>query len=698
MRHQQSQAVGPEPQDFFLEIGTEELPAGDLTSALEQLTERVPALLADLRLTHGSVTVQGTPRRLAVWVRQLAGSQPDRESLVKGPPAARAYDAMGQLTPAAQGFARSKGIDPAQLQVAEIDGGSYVVAKVFEAGRSTPAVLAEALPGLIAGIRFDKAMRWNSSGVAFSRPIRWLTALFGKNMVPFTYAGLTAGRDTRGLRFHTPETFAVTDLEDYFKFLGSQGIILDSAKRSAVIAEQVRRLISESGGDPQQLDTSLLEEVTNLVEAPTALRGSFAAEHLKLPAEVLVSVMQKYQRYFPVYKADGTLLPYFIVVRNGDRQDLDVVADGNEQVVRARFADAAFFIREDIKSRLEDFLPRLGTLTFQVKLGSMLDKTHRIEALVEQLIPMVRLDAADIATVRRAATLCKADLVTQMVIEMTSLQGSVGRYYARHSGESEAVANAIFEAYLPRAAGDQSPASPAGLLVGMADRLDTLAGLFAAGLAPTGTKDPFAQRRAAQGLVQNLITWELSFDLRAGLKAAAEGLPIPASAESQAACLEFISGRLSNLLLEQGNRYDVVAAVLAEQGANPALAARAVKQLTKWVNHPEWDTILPAYARCVRITRDQKQEYAIDPKSFVDEAEKKLLQAILMAESERRNPASVDEFFGTFTPMIPVINHFFEAVLVMAEEPAVRANRLGLLQRIARLASGTADLSKLEGF
>ncbi|HWR65621.1 MAG TPA: glycine--tRNA ligase subunit beta, partial [Bellilinea sp.] len=688
--------VGPEPQDFFLEIGTEELPAGDLSSALEQLTERVPALLADLRLTHGSVTVQGTPRRLVMWVRQLASSQPDRESLVKGPPAARAYDAMGQLTPAAQGFARSKGIDPAQLQTAEVDGGSYVVAKVFESGRSAPAVLTEALPALIASIRFDKAMRWNASGVAFSRPIRWLTALFGKDVVPFSYAGLTAGRETRGLRFQTPETFAITSLGDYFKFLESQGILLDSEKRSAMIAEQVRGLISESGGDPQQVDASLLEEVTNLVEAPTALRGSFAAEHLQLPAEVLVSVMQKYQRYFPVYKADGGLLPYFIVVRNGDGQNLDVVADGNEQVVRARFVDAAFFIREDIKSKLEDFLPRLGTLTFQVKLGSMLDKTRRIEKLVEQLIPMVRLDAADIATVRRAATLCKADLVTQMVIEMTALQGSMGRYYARHSGESEAVANAIFEAYLPRTAGDKLPATPAGLLVGMADRLDTLAGLFAAGLAPTGTKDPFAQRRAALGLVQNLITWELNFDLEAGLQAAAQGLPIPASPESLVACLEFISGRLSNLLLEQGYRYDVVAAVLAEQGANPALAARAVKQLAQWVERSEWDTILPAYARCVRITRDQKQEYTIEPQTMVDEAEKKLLQAVLMAEAERRNPASVDELLGIFTPMIPVINHFFEVVLVMAEEPVVRANRLGLLQRVARLANGTADLSKLE--
>ena len=691
-------AIRSEPQDFLLEIGTEELPAGDLTSALEQLKDRVPALLAELRLEHSEIQVLGTPRRLVVWVKALAGSQPDRESLVKGPPASRAFDALGVPTKAAEGFARSRGIDPADLQVAEVDGGSYVVAQVFEAGRSAPAVLVDALPGLIASLRFDKTMRWNSSGVAFSRPIRWLMALFGGAVVPFTYAGLTADRVTRGLRFRSPEIFTASSLAEYFEFLKLQGILLDPVERSASIAGQTRRLIEESGGDPQQLDPGLLEEVTNLVEAPTALRGSFAIEHLKLPAEVLVSVMQKYQRYFPVYKTDGSLLPFFIVVRNGDAQDLEVVADGNEQVVRARFADAAFFIREDVKSKLEDFLPRLGTLTFQVKLGSMLDKTHRIEKLVEKLIPMVRLDTEDIATVRRAATLSKADLVTQMVIEMTALQGNMGRYYARQSGETQAVADAIFETYLPRTAGDQAPASPAGLLVGMADRLDTLVGLFAAGLAPTGTKDPFAQRRAAVGLVQNLITWELSFSLKAGLQAAAEELPIPASPESQVACLDFIIGRLQNLLLEQGYRHDVVEAVLAEQGANPALAARAVKQLAVWVNHPEWNSILPAYARCVRITRDQAQNFDIDPQTFVDEAEKKLLQAVLMAESDRRNLTSVDYFFEVFIPVIPVINHFFEAVLVMADDPIVRENRLGLLQRVARLAVGTADFSKLDGF
>lgn len=691
-------SAGPEPRDFLLEIGTEELPAGDLTSALEQLKERTPALLDELHLAHGAVEVLGTPRRLVVSVKQLVASQPDRESLVKGPPASRAFDALGAPTKAAEGFARSRGIDPADLQVAEVDGGSYVVARVFEAGRQAPAVLAEALPGLIAGIRFDKTMRWNSSGVAFSRPIRWLMALFGSEVVPFAYAGLTAGNFTRGLRFHSPDAFKVDSQTDYFKFLQSQGIQLNPGERSASIVEQTRRLIGECGGDPQRLDAGLLTEVTNLVEAPTALRGSFAAEHLKLPAEVLVSVMQKYQRYFPVYKADGSLLPYFIVVRNGDTQDLDVVADGNEQVVRARFADAAFFIREDVKSKLEDFLPRLGTLMFQVKLGSMLDKTHRIEKLVERLIPMVKLDAADLATVRRAATLLKADLVTQMVIEMTALQGVMGRYYARQSGEPQAVADAIFEAYLPRSAGDQAPGSPAGLLVGMADRLDTLAGLFAAGLAPTGTKDPFAQRRAALGLVQNLITWELNFDLKAGLQAAAEGLPISASPESQAACLDFIIGRLQNLLLEQGYRHDVVAAVLAEQGANPALAVRGVKQLSEWVNHRDWNAILPAYARCVRITRDQKQVFEINPQAFVDDAEKKLLQAVLMAETDRRELTSVDNFFAVFIPVIPVINHFFEAVLVMADDPIIRGNRLGLLQRVARLAAGITDFSKLEGF
>ncbi len=683
---------------FLFEIGSEELPAGDLQDALQQLEQRVPQLLADLRLTCGSLKVLGTPRRLTVIVENLAARQADRETLVKGPPAQRAFDENGNPTPAAVGFARSRGLEVSQLQVAEIDGGQYAVARVFEAGKPAVEVLASALPQLIDSLTFTKSMRWNQSGVSFSRPIRWLLALFEGQVIPFQYAGLHSSNRTRGLRFRQPESTEIKSVADYLEFLASQGILLDPAERRASIRRQTEQLITECGGDPAHLDETLLDEVTGLVEAPTAMRGSFDEAHLRLPAEVLISVMKKYQRYFPVYKHDGSLLPYFIVIRNGDDRFKDVVVDGNEQVIRARFADAAFFIHEDLKQPLEAFLPRLNTLTFQVKLGSMLDKTHRIERLVEKLISTVKLDEEQAGAARRAAHLCKADLVTNMVIEMTSLQGLMGRYYALHSGESPAVAQAIFESYLPRYAGDDYPQSAAGLLVGMADRLDTLAGLFAAGLAPSGTKDPFAQRRAALGLVQNLIQWNLDFDLQAGLQAAAEGLPIPASAESLQTCLDFIIGRLQSYLLEEGYRYDVVAAVLAEQGSNPAAAFRAVQQLQQWVQREDWNQILPAYARCVRITRDQKETFAIEPDRMVEDAEKALLSALLQAETTPRRRGSVEDFFAVFLPMIPVINRFFDEVLVMSEDAVQRANRLGMLQRIAGLARGVADFSRLEGF
>ena len=684
--------------DLLFEIGTEELPAADLESALVQLRQAAPSLLADERLQHGEIIIQGTPRRLVILIKNLAVRQPDRENLIKGPPASRAFDALGQPTQAAVGFARSRGLEARDLQVAEIDGGSYAVARVFEKGQETITLLGKILPTLVQRLSFTRSMRWNASGVAFSRPIRWLLALFADQVVPFEYAGLVSGCTTRGLRFLEPDTCRVESIASYHEYLRSQNIILDPQARRANILEQVRSLINEVGGDPDKVDPALLEEVTGLVEAPAALRGSFDPQHLRLPADVLISVMQKYQRYFPIYNRDGALLPYFIAVRNGDHQYLDVVTDGNEQVIRARFADAAFFINEDLKHKLEEYLPRLGTLTFQAKLGTMLDKTRRIEALVQKLIPLVGLSSEDAAYACRAAHLCKADLVTKMVTEMTALQGIIGQHYALHSGEPEAVARAIFEAYLPRFAGDRMPESPVGLVVGIADRLDSLAGLFAAGLAPTSAKDPFAQRRAALGLIQNLIKWNLDFDLKHALDLAAEGLPLPAGQENLAACLEFISGRLQGYLTEQGFRYDVVAAVLAEQAANPARAHRAVEQLNSWVAHPEWNAILPAYARCVRITRDQQEKFSIDPSAFEEPAEKALLSALLQAENEIRAPGSVDDFFKAFLPMIPVINQFFDQVLVMDERQGIRANRLGLLQRIAALAQGVADYSKLEGF
>jgi glycyl-tRNA synthetase len=677
------------PSSFLLEIGVEELPASDLDSALEQLRSSLPALLDGLRLDHGAVTVSGTPRRLAVRVESLAPQQPDREELVKGPPAERAFGPDGAPTPAAIGFARGKGVDVKALEVRELDGGRYVCAVVKETGRPTAEVLTEALPGLLAGIRFDKSMRWNESNITFSRPLRWLVALLGQAVVPFEYAGLRSGRVSRGLRPNNSPEIEIPSAEQYAALMKKNGIVLEVKERQALIEAGVEKLAVSVRGQAI-LPPELLAEVANLVEKPMPILGSFEEDFLALPRDVLISVMRKHQRYFPIQK-DGKLLPYFVIVRNGDEQGLELVREGNEHVVRARFTDADFFVREDRKHKLEDFRPRLGTLVFQKKLGSMLDKNERIEKLAGELVPMLGLEADEAVFARRAAHLLKADLVSKMVIEMTSLQGSMGREYARRDGENEAVAEAIGEQYLP------VPQTRPGLLVALSDRLDSLTGLFAAGMAPSGTKDPFGLRRAAIGTVQPLIEHDLNFDLRRALALSAKLQPIEVGAEIQAQVLDFIAGRLG-VVLKESYRYDLVEAILAVQSWNPAGAARAVRQLAAWVQRKDWDKILPAYARCVRITRDQKEKYIVETKAFVEAAEKKLFAALQAAEKRTRAAGSVDDFLNAFVPMIPAVDTFFEQVLVMAEEQEVRQNRLGLLQRIAALAEGVADLSQLEGF
>ncbi len=686
-----------EPADFLLEIGCEELPVADLTSAMAQLQEKVPLWLESLHLSHGDIHVYGTPRRLVVFVSNLSSRQPDLEVVAKGPPAARAFNPDGSPTPAAIGFARSKGLNVSELTVQEIDGGQYVTVIIHEKGKSTAFVLSECLADWVAAIKFDKTMRWNSSGVAFARPLRWLLALYGNQDIPFRYAHLASKPMTRGLRTSMPETCPVTNPQAYFEFLHSQGILLDPVIRREVIATQVKQLMLDKGADPV-LDKDILNEVTMLVEIPTALLGTFDPQSLRLPKEVLVSVMKKHQRYFPLQDSDGKLLPYFIAVRNGNDENLDVVADGNAQVIRARFADAAFFIQEDLKTPLPDLLPRLNTLAFQHKLGSMLAKTERIEKLTAAISPLVGLSETETQTALQAAHLCKADLVSHMVVEMTSLQGIMGKYYAQNADLPEAVTDAIFEHYLPRFAGDKQPASKAALAVGLADRLDSLAGLFAVGLAPSGTKDPFALRRSALGLIQNCISWNLDFDVNSAIKQAAQNLPVAADERVINDCVEFITGRMRSLFIEQGSRYDVVDAVLAAQQNSPSAAARAITALESRVSKPEWISILQAYSRCVRITRDQKETFALMPEAFKDPSEKSLYQAILQAEVRLANAGSVETFFEVFEPLIPTINTFFDTVLVMSDVPEERANRLGLLQRISNLSNGVADFSRLEGF
>ena len=570
-----------------------------------------------------------------------------------------------------------------------MDGGEYVVAVVSERGKSSFDVLADLLPKLVAGLKFEKTMRWRAGDpTAFSRPVRWVVALLGDTVVPFAYGGLRSGRESRGLRPLGSKPIALASADAYLAAMASARIEVDPEKRRGAILRQARKLAKEAGGVIADLD--VLDEVVNLVERPTALLGSFAQESLVLPREALIAVMKKHQRYFPVQTKDGQLLPHFIAVRNGDTRHLDLVRDGNEQVIRARFADAAFFLREDSKLKLEDFLPRLSKLTFQAKLGSMLDKAGRIELLAAVLADRLGLNDADRVTALRAAKLAKADLGSQMVVEMTSLQGIMGYEYAMASGETPEVALAIREQY-------GLPESRPGIVVALADRLDSLTGLFAAGLAPSGSADPFGLRRAALSVNQILMEHKLAFDLRAAVQAAADLLPAtaPGGAGVIAEVLAFLAGRLRGQLLEMGYRYDLVDAVLAERGNDPAAAIAALKDLDGWVKREEWPALLAAYARCARILRGAEGAASeVDSARLSDPAE----VALAEATAAFRPAASVAAFAETLSPAVPAINTFFDKVMVMDQDPAVRANRLALLGRVASLASGLADLSKVEGF
>ncbi len=585
-----------------------------------------------------------------------------------------------------------------QLQVRDFDNGRYVVLEMHEEGKSAIEILAEALPGVIANLRFTKSMRWNDSGVSFSRPIRWLVALLGETVIPFGYAGLESGRVTRGLRFSQESEKVLQSTSDYPIYLQEQGIILDSAKRREEIWKQALALAEKVGGTLEE-DPDLLVEVSNLVERPAALLGSFDLRYLQnLPAEVLISVMKKHQRYFPVINADGALTNHFIIVRNGDLEFAETVVDGNLQVVHARFADAEFFIREDLQKKLADFVPELEKLTFQKELGSMLGKTRRIQELSNQLNLKLELSEAEKLTARRVAELCKADLASQMVVEMTSLQGVMGRYYAEKSGETAEVAQGIFEHYLPRTMDDRLPEGWAGVCVGLADRLDSIAGLFAVGLAPTGSKDPFALRRTALGLVQLLIEKQIPFDVRKGLEAAAKLQPVEVKPELIETAAEFVAGRLHGLLLDKGFRYDVVDAVEQVNGDNPAVAAQQAGVLSAWVARDDWGTILPAYSRCLRMTRDLEQEFAIDSNLLVEPEDQTLFEALLRAQQNLEDEPGFETALVQIEQLVPVINGFFDKVLVMVEDEALRNSRLGMLQTIAGLLKPFADISRLEGF
>lgn len=685
------------PADVLIEIGVEELPADDVADVLSQVRKSAPALFDDLRLTHEGVESYATPRRIVVIAKHVASRQTDEEFVAKGPPAERAFDADGKPTKAAEGFARGKGVDVGDLKVEEIDGGQYVTARVHNEGRPATDVLAEKLADFVGAIKVGKSMRWNETGVSFSRPIRWYVALFGEAIIPFEYAGIASENITRGLRPYGSPAIEVSNLAEYYDAIKLQKIVLSEVERQQTIIEQINRLAESVGGVIPE-DKGLLAEVTNLIEAPTAFLGTFEEKYLELPRDVLVTVMRKHQRYFAIEDNDGNLMNYFIGVRNGDDQHLDKVIHGNEHVIRARFSDANFFYKEDIKKPLKDYLPRLGTLTFQTDLGSMLQKNERISGMVDGIGDMLGYDATDISIAQRASHVVKADLATNMVVEMTSLQGIMGREYAIKEGYPIEVANAIFEHWLPRSAGDMLPSSNAGTVLALTDKLDSLVGLFAVGLAPKSTSDPFGLRRAALGIVQILVDKNINLDLRKTIDFVSHSQPVEVEFGVKAQIIDFVKGRLDAWLDEEyDHARDVMNAVLSAQAHNPARTVAGIGELAKWVAREDWELILDNFARCVRITRSEEQK-RLNTDLLTEPQEKALYSAYESAIAKLDQQANVDGFLSAFEPMVPAIAEFFDHVLVHDENQAVRDNRIALLQLISEMQSGRADLSELANF
>ena len=690
-------------RDFILELGSEELPPGDLQDGIGQILQNLPTLLDDARLAYQDIYVSGTPRRLVAHVIGLAPSQKDETVEKRGPAIERAFDDAGRPTRAAEGFARGQGVSVEDLE--RRDG--YVYAVTRQTGRPAIEVLPEICSVLLGSLRWGKTMRWNSSNVAYPRPLRWIVALYGDQTVPFSWADTPSGNVSRGPRFADATadldpgaftTFVIESAETYAAAILGQEIVLDRDERKRLVQELTRQAAAQVNGSIPD-DPALLDEVTDLVEAPQALLGSFEEKHLQLPMPVLIGVMKKHQRYFPVMR-NGELLPYFVTVANArNLARPDVVIAGNEGVIRARYADAAYFYRQDTSRSLASFTDRLATLTFHERLGSMLDKAARLEKLAPQIARMLGADPSQQGTVERAAALCKADLVTSMVVEMTSLQGIMGEIYALNSGESAEVATAIREHYLPRFAGDGNPETLPGLALSLADKLDSLAGLFAAGVIPTGSADPFGLRRAALSIVNNLLSADVDFSIDQGLQEAASVQPIPVDRDTLVEAERFVTRRLQGVLREVGYPHDVVEAVLVARGDNPTAAVRACTALAATVEEPWWNDAFVAYARCARITRSLDEQLALNPGVYEEEVEHQLHAAYDQAAAEMfavNEPA--DRLGDAVHGLQDAVNSYFDTVLVNAEDASLRNARLALVQHIALLPSSIANLSKLQGF
>jgi glycyl-tRNA synthetase beta chain len=687
-------------RDLVFEIGTEELPSSAVYTAIEQLQVNVPKTLDDARLGYGAVRVVATPRRIAVLVSELADRQSDSVTTYKGPAVKAAFDAEGNPTPAAIGFARGKGIDVSALETVEDENGAYVYATVETVGGDAHDVLPGLLASLVASIEWAKSQRWGSGTARFSRPVRWLLALHGTEVVPVKFAGLVAGRVTWGHRFLAPGPFTVAAAWEYPDIMAEGRVVVDQDERARLLREGIAGVARELGGTAV-ISEKTFAEVVNLVESPTVTYGTFDAEFLEVPREILEHAMGSHQRYFPVSRVDGGLDNRFIVAHNGDPECTDNIVRGHQRVIRARLADAAFFYREDLATPLEGWLPKLESVVFQEKLGTTAEKVGRVERLSERVAAMVGAGADDTAYATRAAHLAKADLVTGAVIEFTDLQGVMGRYYALASGEAPEVALAIEEHYKPRNASDSLPASTAGRIVAIADKTDTICGIFAAGMAPKGTSDPFALRRNAIGILQMALDGSaISLDeLIADALAPLADKTAFDVAQTGADIKAFFLGRLETILRDRGHAYDTVAAVLAVAHDDPADALARCEALTALrASSTDMEDLSVAFSRARNLAKPEAG-IAVD-RSLMGDEESALADALDDAErqyADRMSQHAYSAALEVLTGMRGPIDAFFENVMVMADDDAVRTNRLALLNRFVAVFSSFADFSKLSG-
>lgn len=687
-------------KDLLFEIGLEEVPARFLRAAMEQLQDKLVKWLDASRIAHGEVTAFATPRRLAVWVRNVADKQEDVSEEVKGPSRKIALDDSGQWSKAALGFAKSQGVDPESFTFKELGGVEYIYVTKNSVGVDTKSILSEGLLGILTSMTFPKNMRWGAHEFKFVRPIKWMVAMLGSETVDLEITGVEAGNVTRGHRFLGGEA-VIPEASAYRDVLREQHVIVDVNERQEMIVSQIQALAQEKDWNIAIKD-DLLEEVLFLVETPTVLYGSFDSSFLHIPQEVLITSMREHQRYFPVLDKQGQLLPYFVTVRSGDSRSLDVIARGNEKVLRARLSDAKFFYEEDQKLQIKDALSKLESIVFHEELGTIGDKVRRIRRISDQLSGKLNVSADAADSVSRAADICKFDLVTQMVYEFPELQGVMGEDYARKAGEKEHVAKAVFEHYQPRFAGDSVPSTMVGSIVSIADKIDTIVGCFSIGIIPTGSQDPYALRRQAAGIVQIILEHKLPVTLSDVFGVALEvheniRVLKRSTDEIRKDLKEFFGLRVKKLLSED-QRYDVVDAVITAGFDHVvSVVSRGHALMNAVESVQDFKTTVESFNRVSNLAA-KAGKAAVNAELFTESEENKLYEAwnAIRADYDAALQAADGErSLSLLSGLREPITGFFDSVMVMAEDEAVRANRLALLSGIDGDLKRYADFTKL---